>query len=56
MKVRIKPEFCESKNEPRIIYKVIEDNGDRCLIEPVKSEMAIKPTEMVEKYMVEVIE
>ena len=56
MKVRIKRIYCESEAESRLVFDVVEDNGDRCLIRPVGSSMAIVPTEMVTKEMVEVIE
>ena len=59
MKVKIKPEYCDNpEEEDRIVHEVIEDNGDRLLIRPINccENWTIKPTEKVEKYMVEVVE
>jgi len=51
--VKIKPEFL-NENEEQIEYKVIENNGDRLLISPIKWEHGdIVPTESVRDYMLE---
>ena len=39
--------YCDSLEEARLIFEVVEDNFDRLII---------KPTEKAEKYMVEVVE
>ena len=55
MKVRIKPEYCDTPEEARLIFDILEENGNRLIIRPTAclEDWAIKPTEKVEKYMVE---
>lgn len=50
--VMIKPEHCVSKAEQQIIFAVVEDNGDRCYISPVNSQLERTPIASV----VEVVE
>lgn len=55
MKAIIKPEFL-NKGETSIIYDVVEDNGDRCLISPEQWDYEIKPIENVSKDMLIITE
>jgi hypothetical protein len=56
MKVKIKPEFCDNPKESESIFLVIENNGDRLLIEPEIWPQHIKPLETIRTDNVEVIE
>ena len=50
--VKIKPKFSNSKNELKMRFRVIEDRGDRILIEEKNSKLSFKPQETVKKIMV----
>lgn len=56
MKARIKPEYCESKEESKLIFEVLEDNKDRCLIRPVKYPYSLVPTERIKKEYLEILD
>lgn len=52
--VRIRREWCDSEEERRYIYIVVEDYGNgRCVIECQTTGMAIKPQETVSEEMIE---
>ena len=53
--VTIKDEFIAHEDERGEMYEVVEDNGDRLLIELVKCSMPIKPRELVRRNMVETV-
>jgi len=50
-KVRIRKEYCSTVSENDMDYVVVEDNGDRCLIEPMEWNWAIKPIENIRTVM-----
>lgn len=49
--VRILPEFCDKQAESEMRFVVVEDNGDRCIIELV-CDLPVKPQELVRKNMI----
>lgn len=52
---KIKKEYCE-EGEENILYKIVEQRGERVLISPIKSNMAIIPIETVKyEYLREVV-
>jgi hypothetical protein len=53
-RVRIAREWRDRPDEAEAIYTVIEDNGDRCIIELV-CDLPIRPQETVRKHMIEAV-
>ena len=53
--VKMKHGYLNCAEEADNRYTVVEDNGDRLLVQPTESDMYIVPTELVRSHMVEVI-
>lgn len=53
--VRLVPQWLNSPDEAHAIYRVVEDNGDRCFIELV-CDLPIAPQELVRKEMLVPVE
>ena len=51
-RVRIVTEWRDTPDERDSVYVVVEDNGDRCIIELV-CDLPIRPQEIVGKHMIE---
>lgn len=54
--VRFKPEWLASPAECGQLYVVVEDRGDRVLIEPWKTDLLFVPRELVRTEMLEVVD
>lgn len=52
-RVRIKREWRDRPDVPPVSYIVVEDNGDRLIIEAQLEGWWLKPTELVRDYMIE---
>lgn len=53
-RVKIRPEY-QDKGDADIVYRVVEDNGERLIIEADLG-WAINPQQIVKWYMVEFVE
>lgn len=53
--VRLAPQWRDSPAEADALYRLVEDNGDRCIIELV-CDMPIPPQELVGKEMIVAVE
>lgn len=49
--VRLAPEWLDNPKEAESLYRVVEDNGDRCIVELV-CDLPIPPQELVRKAMI----
>ena len=49
--VRIRPEFCDRSEEVSYRFRVVENNGDRLIVEHV-TDARLAPTELVRPYMI----
>lgn len=52
-KIKIKKQYLDDPEENKLNYIIIEDKGDRVLIEPTNTSLNIIPQQTIKKYMIE---